>query len=170
MWMAPSASSISTATCRSVRSPALAVGALSGLSFGAFYDIDTARVGKDFVGDVSRSLTPNQAAIIAEIDEEWTTPVDTLMEALGGVVFRRALWEVRGNIHDEDIGAMKADLAQLKSEAKLQENLGLLGAKLEAQQRKTTERREAFEARSKANLKKNAAAGRVLKELAQTWV
>ncbi len=161
----------------------LAVGALSGLTFGAFHDIDTARVGEDFVGDVSRSLTPNQAAIIAEIDEEWTTPVDTWMEALGGIVFRRALWEVREKIHDGNIGAMKADLAQRKSEtakahadrkAKLQENLGLLGARIEAEHKKTTERRDAFQARQKAKgtgLRKNAAsAGRALLELAQTRV
>ncbi len=88
----------------------LAVGALAGLTFGAFCDIDAARVGEDIVGDVSRSLAPNTAAVIAEIDEEWTTPVDTLMEALGGVVFRHDLW------NGEDIGAMKADLAHLKRE------------------------------------------------------
>ena len=73
----------------------LAIGALSGLTFGAFYDIDTARVGEDFVDDVSKSLTPNKVAIVAEIDEEWTAPVDTRMEALGGTVFRRALWKCR---------------------------------------------------------------------------
>jgi len=161
----------------------VAVGALSGATFGAFYDIDNARVGEDFVGDVSKSLTPNKVAIIAEIDEEWTIPVDTRMEALGGVVFRRALWEVRDKIDDEDAAAMKADLAQFKSElskahadrkAKLQKKIDQLQAKIEAQQKKTAERRAAFEARQKAKgavLKKNAAAaGRALKELAQTPV
>ena len=161
----------------------VAVGALSGATFGAFYDIDTARVGEDFLDDVSKSLTPNKVAIIAEIDEEWTIPVDTRMEALGGVVFRRALWEVRDKIDDEDAAAMKADLAQFKSElskahadrkAKLQKKIDQLQARIEAQQKKTTERREAFEARQKAKrtvLKKNAAAaGRALKELAQTPV
>ena len=158
----------------------LAIGALSGLALGAFYDIDTARVGEDFVDDVSKSLTPNKVAVIAEIDEEWTTPVDTRMEALGGIVFRRALWEVQEKIDDEDIAAMKADLAQFKSEiskahadrkAKLQKKIDQLQARIDAQQKKATERREAFEARQKAKraiLKKNAAAaGRALKELAQ---
>ena len=92
----------------------LAVGALSGLTFGAFYDIDTARVGEDFVGDVSKSLTPNKVAVVAEVDEEWTTPADTRMEALEGVVFRRALWEVREKIDDEDAAAMKADLGAVQ--------------------------------------------------------
>ena len=161
----------------------VAIGALSGLTFGAFYDIDTARVGEDFVDDVSKSLTPNKVAIIAEIDEEWTTPVDARMEALGGVVFRRALWEVQEKVDDEDIAAMKADLAQFKSEiakahgerrAKLQKKLDQLQARIEAQQKKATERREAFAARQKAKraiLKKNAAAaGQALKDLANTPV
>jgi uncharacterized membrane protein len=159
----------------------LALGAVSGLTIGAFYDADTLRLGEDFVYDVSKSLTPNKVAIIAEIDEEWTTPVDTRMEALGGVVFRRALWEVREKIDDEEIAAMKADFAQFKSElskahadrkAKLQEKIAQLQAKIEAQQKKATERREAFQMRQKAKtviLKKNAAAaGRALKDLANT--
>jgi hypothetical protein len=161
----------------------LAIGAASGLALGALYDADDIRVGEDFLDDVSKSLTPNKVAIIAEIDEEWTTPVDTRMEALGGVVFRRALWEVREKISNEESAAMKADLEQLKSEiskahadrkAKLQKKIGELEAKIDAQQKKTIQRREAFEARQMAKkdvLKKNAAAaGRALKQLAKTPV
>jgi uncharacterized membrane protein len=161
----------------------LAIGAASGLMLGALYDADTLRVGEDFVNDVSKYLTPNKVAVVAEIDEEWTTPVDTRMEALGGAVFRRALWEVQEKIDDEEIAAMKADREQLKSEiskahadrkAKLQKKIGELEAKIDAQQKKTIERREAFEARQKAKkaiLKKNAAAaGRALKELGKTPV
>src|SRR4029079_11892792 len=58
----------------------VAVGALSGMTLGAFSDIDTARGGEDFVDDVSQSLTPGKVAIIAEIEEDWTTPVDARME------------------------------------------------------------------------------------------
>jgi uncharacterized membrane protein len=161
----------------------LAIGAASGLALGALYDADDIRVGSDFVDDVSKSLAPNKVAVVAEVEEEWTTPVDTRMEALGGVVFRRALWEVREKIRNDEIAAMKADLAQLKSEiskahadrkAKLQKKIDQLEAKIEAQQKKTIERREAFEARQKTKkdvLKKNAAAaGRALKELAKTPV
>jgi uncharacterized membrane protein len=53
---------------------AAAVGAASGLALGRFFDIDHLRVGEDFVEDVVRVLTPNKVAVIAEIDEEWTTP------------------------------------------------------------------------------------------------
>jgi uncharacterized membrane protein len=161
----------------------VAVGALSGGTFGAFYDIDNARVGEDFVDDVSKSLTPNKVAIIAEIEEEWTTPVDTRMEALGGTVFRRALWEVQEKVDDEDIAAMKADLAQFKSEiskanaerkAKLQKKIDRLEAKIDAREKKSKDHFKAFQARQKAKgevFKKNAAAaGRAIKDLANTPV
>jgi uncharacterized membrane protein len=161
----------------------VAVGALSGMTFGAIYDIDTARVGEDFVNDVSKALLPTKVAIVAEIDEEWTTPVDAKMEALGGIVFRRALWEVQEKLDDQDLAAMKADVAQFKSEiakahgerkAKLQKKVDQLQASIDAQQKKAATRREAFQARQKAKtaiLKQNAAtAGKALKELANTPV
>jgi uncharacterized membrane protein len=161
----------------------VAIGAASGLAVGAVFDFDDARVGADFVTEVSKSLTPNKAVVIAEVDEEWTTPVDTRMEALGGTVFRRALWEVRESLREEEAAALKADLAQLKDEAskaradrkaKLQKKVDQLQAKIDAQKKRATQRHEAFEARQKAKrevLKKNAAAaGRALKELAKTPV
>jgi len=161
----------------------MALGAASGAGIGVFYDADTLQVGEDFVEDVSKSLAPNKVAVVAEVDEAWTTPVDTRMEALGGTVFRRALWAVQEQVRREEIAAMKADLAEFKSEisnaraerkAKLQKKIDQLEAKIDAQQKKTIERREAFEARQKAKaaiFKKNAAAaGRALKDLANTPV
>ena len=94
----------------------LAIGAASGLALGALYDVGDARVGENFLDDVSKSLTPNKVAVVAEVEEEWTTPVDTRMEALGGTVLRRALWEVEKTADEQEIAAMKADLEQLKSE------------------------------------------------------
>ena len=161
----------------------LAIGAASGLALGALYDANDIRVGEGFLDDVSKSLTPNKVAVVAEVEEEWTTPVDTRMEALGGTVLRRALWEVENTVDEQEGAAMEADLEQLKSEiskahadrkAKLQKKIAELEAKIDAQQKKTIQRREAFEARQKAKkdiLKKNAAAaGRALKELANTPV
>ncbi len=161
----------------------LAIGAASGLTVGAFYDADTLRLGEDFVDDVSKSLTPNKVAVVAEVEEAWTIPVDARMEALGGTVFRRALWAVQEQVRREENAAMKADLTQFKSElskahadrkAKLQKKIGELEAKIDAQEKKAIDRREAFEARQKAKkaiLKKNAAAaGQALKKLAQTQV
>ncbi|HUL91003.1 MAG TPA: DUF1269 domain-containing protein [Burkholderiales bacterium] len=158
-------------------------GGLSGLTVGTLYDLDNALVGQDFVEDVMKSLTPNKVAIVAEVEEEWTTPVDTRMEALGGSVFRRALVEVRKTARDEEVAVMKDELAKLKEEmrnadasrkAKLKEKSDQLQARIDAVQAKAKDRRAQFEARAKAKLeilKKNAAAaGRAIKELAKTPV
>lgn len=160
-----------------------ALGAGSGLALGALFDFDNARVGGDFLDDVSKSLTPNKVAVVAEVEEEWTTPVDTRMEALGGTVLRRSLWDVRKTVREEEIGAMKADLAQLRSEiskanadrrARLQKKIDQLQEKVDAQLQKARQRHEAFEARQKSKrdvLKENAAAaGRAIRELAHTPV
>lgn len=162
------------------------VGAASGLLAGAIADVDyyeSARVGEDFVADILKSLTPNKVAVVAEVDEDWTTPVDTRMESIGGTVYRRSMWEVRENLHQKEIAAMKADLAQLKAEqatvnaerkAKLQKKVEQLQAKIDAQQKKAKDRQAAFEARQKSKsevLKNNVkAAGRALKQLANTPV
>jgi uncharacterized membrane protein len=161
----------------------VALGAASGIALGALFDLDNARVGGDFVEDVSKSLTVNKAAVIAEVDEEWTTPVDSRMEALGGTVLRRALTEVRATFWAEQDAAMEADLAKLEEEAskarsdrraKLQKKIDELKARIVTQRNKATERHQAFEARQKAKkevLGKNAAAaGRALEELAKTPV
>lgn len=161
----------------------LAIGATSGFAIGGLFDLDNVRVGADFLDDVSRSLTPNKVAVVAEVHEDWTTPVDTRMEALGGKVLRRALSDVRTDLHDADIAAMKADLAQLKQElakehadrrAKLQGRIDQLEVKLHAQEKKARELREALaerQASKKEVLKRNAAAAhRALRELANTPV
>jgi len=161
----------------------MALGAAGGAGIGVLYDADTLQVGEDFVEDVSKSLAPNKVAVVAEVDEAWTTPVDTRMEAIGGTVFRRALWAVQEQVRREEIDAMKADLAELKSEAskanaerkaKLQKKIEQLAGKIDAQDKKLTDKLGAFEARQKAKkafFKQNAAAaGRALKNLANTPV
>jgi uncharacterized membrane protein len=139
----------------------MAVGAAAGMAGGAAADLDNARVGSDFVDDVNKVLSPNRVALVAEIDEDWTTPVDTRMEAIGGKVFRRALSEVTTNVNKEDRDAMKADLAQMKAEhakasaerkSRLQEKISQLDSKIQSWEQKDRERTEAVESQAKAKL------------------
>ena len=159
------------------------VGATAGLSLGGAFDINNARIGEDFIDDVTKELRPNRFALVAEIDEDWTAPVDTRMEAIGGLVFRRALSEVNDAVDREDVAAIKADANQMKAEmaqahadrkAKLQEKISLLEDKIQAQQEKSRERRQAHErqADAKAKVLKSRAksAGKALKDLANTPV
>jgi len=137
------------------------IGAAVGFLGGASVDLDKARIGEDFIDDVAGALLPNKAAVVAEIEEDSTTPVDTWMEALGGTIFRRALSEVKHTLHDEHVAAMKADLAQMKAEhakahaerkAKLQEKINQLDSKLQAQLQKAKERRQAAEREAQAKV------------------
>ena len=147
-----------------------AVGATAGLVAGSMVDLNNAGVAGDFVDDVRQALQPGKFALVAEIQEDWTTPVDSRMEAIGGKVYRRALSEVKQTLHDEDVPAMKADIAQMKAEqaearadqkAKLEEKINQLDSKIQAQLEKSKERREAAERQAKAKvevLKAKAAA------------
>jgi uncharacterized membrane protein len=150
----------------------LAIGAATGLLAGGATDLHDARIGDDFIADVTKVLKPNKLAVVAEIEEDWTTPVDTRMEAIGGTVFRRSLSEVKHTIHDENVAAMKADLAQMKAEqakahadrkAKMQEKINQLDSKIQVQLQKAKDQREAAEREAQAKvqvLKAKAAAAK----------
>jgi uncharacterized membrane protein len=139
----------------------LAIGAAAGLLGGGTVDLDQARIGDDFIDDVTKQLLPNKVAVVAEIEEDWTTPVDTRMEAIGGIVFRRALSDVKHTIHEENVNAMKADLAQMKAEqakshadrkAKLQEKINQLDSKIQTQLQKAKDKRVAAERQAQAKV------------------
>jgi uncharacterized membrane protein len=139
----------------------VAVGAAGGSLVGWTLDFENARVGSDFIEEVTKALAPGKVAVVAEIDEEWTTPVDTRIEAVGGQIFRRSLWEVVDAEDERDKAAIQADIAQLKSEhasasaerkAKLQAKIDALNAKLKANSDKAKARREAIRREVSAKL------------------
>ena len=139
----------------------LAIGTAAGFTAGAAVDINNFSVGDDFTDDVTKGLLPNRFAVIAEIEEDWTTPVDNRMEAIGGTVFRRALSDVKQTIHDEHVAAMKADIAQMKAEraqaradrqVKLSEKINRLDSKMQAQLQKAKEQRQAADRLAQAKV------------------
>jgi uncharacterized membrane protein len=139
----------------------LAVGAAAGVTAGVAYDLHNARIGDDFIDDVRKALTPWKVAVVAEVEEDWTAPLDTRMERLGGTVYRRAMSAVRDTANDEDTAAIKADIAQLKLEqaqahaerkAKLQDRLNQLDSKLQARLQQAKERRQVAESAVEAKV------------------
>ena len=50
-------------------------------------------------------LSPGQSAVVAEVSEDWTTPIDTTMSRLGGVVFRRSKGDLNSDAFDGDFYA-----------------------------------------------------------------
>ena len=103
--------------------------------------------------------------MVAEVEEEWTTPVDTRMEQIGGTVFRRSVADVQDKIDEENVAAMKADYAQFKAEhaqaqadrrEKITDKMNQLDSRIQAYLQKTKDRREVdrVKAQVKAGVKK----------------
>jgi hypothetical protein len=86
---------------------------------------------------------PGKAAVVAEVWENWMLPVDTKMEALGGVVFRSTRMDFVDDQMEKDIAALNAGLDELDAEyaqasaeakKKLQTRIDNAKAKLQAAQ------------------------------------
>jgi uncharacterized membrane protein len=139
----------------------MAVGAAAGTVAGSIYDVTTLGVSDDFVNEVSLNLTPGKLAVVADVNEEWVTPLDTRMDALGGVVFRRARGEFIDAQIERELAAERAEIDALKAEYNqaVGEAKAKLKAKLEATQKRFDARRalikervEAFERESEAKI------------------
>jgi len=140
----------------------VAVGATAGMFGGLMYDAANLGVGQDFLAEVEQYLLPGRAAVVAEVWEEWTLPVDTRMEALGGVVFRRSRNEVLDVVIERDVEILNADLDALEAEynqatgeakANLQKKMDAAKARLQATQDAIQARIEASQKETDAKIK-----------------
>jgi uncharacterized membrane protein len=96
----------------------LAVGAAVGTVSGLIFDVSADDINTTFVDEVSNALAKGKTAVIAEIDETWTVPVDTKLEALNGMVFRRLTYEVADDQWVRESEAIEAEFRNLKEELK----------------------------------------------------
>ena len=116
------------------------IGAASGSLVGAVDDLSRSSIGAEFVDDVSARLTPGKYAVVADISEEWVTPMDVKMEKLGGQVFRTAKLDVETEQMKRAITAYDLEIAQLEKERK--EAADDRKAKLQAKIDKLKEKRQ----------------------------
>ncbi len=127
----------------------LVLGAASGGLFGASADLFNAGFGVDFIDEVGTTLEPGKVAVVAEMEENWVTPLDTRMSELGGTVIRRYRIDVEDEQLDRDLAAAEAEYEDLKheiSEAN-EENKAALNAKLDAAKAKIADISAKAEAR-----------------------
>ena len=96
----------------------MAVGASLGGLAGLVFDANKSGVDVTFVDDVSKTLTAGKVAVLAELEESWTTPVDTRLHKLGGMVFRQLRGEVVADQLARESAALEADLKGLNDELK----------------------------------------------------
>src|SRR3974390_3076645 len=118
----------------------MGVGAAAGALAGCIGDLHVAGVDAEFLDQVAGALTPGKCAVLADISEEWVTPIDTRMEPLGGAVFRTPRKSFEDEQRARDVAVLRAEIAELKAEharsgadrkAKIQFRIDKLSAKLQ---------------------------------------
>ncbi len=85
---------VGTATGAEVGAAAAAAGGLFGGAVGATGDLADTGLKQDYISAVTGLLLPGHAALVAEVDEYSTQPVDEAIWKHGGVVFRHPMAEV----------------------------------------------------------------------------
>ena len=73
---------------------AAGIGAAAGGTIGLTADAVKSGEHEEAALEAGFVLAPGQSAVLAEISESWTTPVDTLAKRLGGKVYRRPKGDV----------------------------------------------------------------------------
>ena len=140
---------------------AAAIGAGTGMFGGFLHDMAHLGVGQDYLDGVGKSLKPGKAAVVAEIWEDWILPVDTKMEALGGVVFRHTRKDILDLQVERDITTLKAEIDELEAEhdrasheakTKLQEKIDTARAKLQTTVSSIQARLESSQEETKAKI------------------
>ncbi|MBV8637766.1 MAG: hypothetical protein JO322_06740 [Candidatus Eremiobacteraeota bacterium] len=74
---------------------AAGIGAAAGGTVGLTADAVKSDEHEEAAFESGLAMQPGQAAVIAEVSEDWTTPIDTTEKALGGTVYRRTKGDVR---------------------------------------------------------------------------
>jgi uncharacterized membrane protein len=138
------------------------IGAAVGATTGLIADVYGAGVDADFLADVAAALTAGKVAVVADVSEEWVTPVDARMEAIGGVVFRTARQDFEAEQRAKEIAALNVEIAELKAElahaqaerkTKIQAKIDDLNRKLQGKLDQAKQRSEQLENETNAKVK-----------------
>jgi uncharacterized membrane protein len=115
------------------------IGGATGLLVGSLFDMDDDDQTESVLSDISRSVRPGRAALIADVTEQAPEIVDTAMARLGGSVLRRPREDVEAEIataEDAQRAAAKEARKRLheqrreQTKEKVQTKIGELKAKL----------------------------------------
>jgi uncharacterized membrane protein len=106
------------------------VGATGGGLLGSLGDLDNVGVGLDFLEMVGNKMDAGTAAVVTEVDEYWSAPLDTRMEALGGEVHRRTRADFEDEQFAQEVQAWNDEMDEL--DAEMQESSDEIKAKLKA--------------------------------------
>lgn len=138
------------------------VGSMTGGLAGSIHDFYRAEVSAEFLDEVSTALKPGKFAVIADVDEDWITPVDTEMEALGASVMRTAKQSFEAEQRAKEVARLRAEIEQTKAElsradadrqAKLHAGIDKLNAQVEARLTQAQQRLEQMKSEAEAKVR-----------------
>jgi uncharacterized membrane protein len=92
------------------------IGATVGGLTGIIRDLHAAGVDSHFIDEVAAVLKPGKSAMVADVNEEWTTPIDTRMAELGGLLFRTVKQDFEYELRAYEITEISGQIEQLKAE------------------------------------------------------
>ena len=69
---------------------------------GVAADLGRADTRDQAAGETGFVLGAGQSAVIADVSEDWTSPIDTRMRNLGGTVYRRAKGDMEDDVWFDD--------------------------------------------------------------------
>ncbi len=96
----------------------VAIGASIGSMTGLLFDLGRAGVSLDFINEVSEVLIPGTSAILAEVDEEWVTPINSTLSQFDALILRRPRSEVIEDQLDREAEDFSKELKALQTELK----------------------------------------------------
>lgn len=126
-----------------------AIGTSVGGLTGMFVDLNRAGVDAEFIDEVAGKLEQGMTALVVDLDEGWTVPVDMRVEENNGIVFRRNRSEVVDDQLHRESKAIKQELEEFKDEVegfgesekqKAQKHIDTLNKKKEALEHLITQR------------------------------
>jgi len=100
-----------------------AIGLAAGTLAGGGAAVARGDVTDEFLEDIVGGMQPGNFAVLAEVHEDWTTPLDARMEALGAKVLRETRGQVvddmiekRAEVHRAEVQGFKTEMASGKAE------------------------------------------------------
>lgn len=96
----------------------LAVGASAGTIGGYLYDVSKAGFGLDFLNEMTEVMLPGTTIVLAEVEEVWTTPVDSEIDNIGGIVLRYPRKQIVEDQLNQNAELVSKDMTALKEKIK----------------------------------------------------
>jgi uncharacterized membrane protein len=96
--------------------PGVVVGASAGAALGGGGAFVHGELSDELLEDISKKMKPGDFAVLAEVSEQWTAPIDTRMGELGAIVLREQRSAVADQLIEKRAEAHRAAVEQRKVE------------------------------------------------------